>query len=936
MEKRQLQKDGGAIGANNFQTVGDLTRLSREDVQKLYHDLLVHQEELKAQNEELIQARNSLSEARDRYANLFEFAPLGYVILSEKNMVTRANLTACSMLGVKRVELEGKRFSHFIDGSSQDEFYLCLRRLKETGARQQCQVLVKRPDQTPLWVDVIATANPEGTMLALMDITTQKTAEEDSRKAEQRYRELVRLAPVAINEIGFKPLRYTSVNDAMCDLLGYSRRELLAMDPFELLANGDKARFESRISAWLSGKLPPSGTEYTVKTRDGRTIEAELQVSFTRDSDGNPSGAVVVAHDVTERNAARRVIDRQALILYTINNIGIEFSHNRSLDQLASFCLKILLDMTESKMGFISLINETGNMKLIAVSGPGIAVENEGVADMHHSSTMQVHYDWVFRNGRTFVNNEAGGSLYAYPEIGALMIVPLLYLERPIGIITLGSNNKGYDDQDIEFCERISQPVGEMLELRKLEQALRESERDYRELTESAASIILKFDSTGKITFINQYGLDFFGYKKDDLIGSDIARLVPETETGGRTLSGLGSRILERPDHFVEFENENVLADGKRVWVSWRNRAIRDENGNVCGMLAVGQDITRRRNIESELGAHRTRLEELVDERTAQLTRLHEELKSREADLKRLIEGNTDAMLVVDGGGKVRFTNAAGKKLLGRDINNKAFGYSVSQNPTEIEIIKKGRTIIADMRSSDITWQKQPARLVSLRDISQLKRASNRIKDLSRRVLTSQERERQAIGHELHDEVGGLLTGLKLALFKAKKGLGEAAKTPEMEYVEDLVGQTMDTVSMLSHFMRPEVLNERGLMEALEWHFDEYTRHTDIEVEFSRKGISGRLPADIEIAVYRIAQESLTNAARYSGVGKVTVTLEVVGDILYLNVEDSGRGFDPGLISATSSGIAGMQDRAYLAGGELTVYSSPGAGTQISCEIPLK
>ncbi|MEJ2048035.1 MAG: sensor histidine kinase, partial [Dehalococcoidia bacterium] len=284
----------------------------------------------------------------------------------------------------------------------------------------------------------------------------------------------------------------------------------------------------------------------------------------------------------------------------------------------------------------------------------------------------------------------------------------------------------------------------------------------------------------------------------------------------------------------------------------------------------------------------------------------------------------------------IRFANMAARKLLGRNISGKTFGYNFLESPADIEIKKKGRVITADMRSTDITWRGSPARLVSIRDISRMKRASEMVRELSRRLLTSQEKERQAIGHELHDEVGGLLTGLKLALHKAKKGLGEAGKRPEIDYVDELVDETMEAVSVLSHSMRPEVLNERGLVEALEWHFDEFQRHTDIAVEFSREGISGRLPADIETAAYRIVQEALTNAARYSRAPKVMVTIELNDGVFCLNIEDSGRGFDPALISATSLGIAGMQDRAYLAGGELSVYSSPGAGTRISCEIPIK
>ncbi len=213
---------------------------------------------------------------------------------------------------------------------------------------------------------------------------------------------------------------------------------------------------------------------------------------------------------------------------------------------------------------------------------------------------------------------------------------------------------------------------------------------------------------------------------------------------------------------------------------------------------------------------------------------------------------------------------------------------------------------------------------------------TRKIHELSKRMLITQEKERQRIGHELHDEIGGLLTGLKLALHKAKKKLGEAADNSELGYVEELLNRTMETVSILSHSMRPEILDEMGLLEALRWHFEEYTRHTDIEIDFSHDGLDGRLPAEIETTAYRVIQESLTNVARYSGASRASVDIRLEDHKLLVEIEDLGRGFDPQMISATSLGLSGMQDRVLLAGGELIIYSSPGEGTRISCEINLE
>ncbi|MDD1697449.1 MAG: PAS domain-containing protein, partial [Methanoregula sp.] len=142
----------------------------------------------------------------------------------------------------------------------------------------------------------------------------------------------------------------------------------------------------------------------------------------------------------------------------------------------------------------------------------------------------------------------------------------------------------------------------DITERREAEEALRESERRYKELVESANSIIIKMDKEGKISFVNEFAQNYFGYSLNELLGQDVRILIPETESSsGRRLEEMTNSILKNPDDFAENINENVRKNGERVWISWRNRAIRDSDGNVIGNLAIGQDITERRKAEEAL-----------------------------------------------------------------------------------------------------------------------------------------------------------------------------------------------------------------------------------------------------------------------------------------------------------------------------------------------
>lgn len=218
----------------------------------------------------------------------------------------------------------------------------------------------------------------------------------------------------------------------------------------------------------------------------------------------------------------------------------------------------------------------------------------------------------------------------------------------------------------------------------------------------------------------------------------------------------------------------------------------------------------------------------------------------------------------------------------------------------------------------------------------ELSRANAELRELSQRLVDVQEAERRAVAHELHDEIGQWLTGLKLFL---ETSLKPGARVADQVFAEALgmIDETMERVRQLSVSLRPQMLDDLGLLPALGWHFQRFGKQTGIQVQFKHTPLAGRLPARLETAAFRIVQEALTNAARHSGVKEVAVRLWTDEQQLGLQIEDHGAGFDPGqaLAARSSSGLAGMRERAELLGGELTVESSHGAGTRLTVALPL-
>jgi PAS domain S-box-containing protein len=162
--------------------------------------------------------------------------------------------------------------------------------------------------------------------------------------------------------------------------------------------------------------------------------------------------------------------------------------------------------------------------------------------------------------------------------------------------------------------------VRNVTERKRAEEAQRESERKYRELVEHANSIILRWTRDGRIIFLNEFGQRFFGYTEAEICGRHVlGTLVPDTESGGRSLRTLISEICANPATFEQNVNENMRRTGERVWVAWTNKIVLDQQGRVSSILSIGQDITARMRAEEELRAAQASLERRVAERTAEL-----------------------------------------------------------------------------------------------------------------------------------------------------------------------------------------------------------------------------------------------------------------------------------------------------------------------------
>jgi PAS domain S-box-containing protein len=220
------------------------------------------------------------------------------------------------------------------------------------------------------------------------------------------------------------------------------------------------------------------------------------------------------------------------------------------------------------------------------------------------------------------------------------------------------------------------------------------------------------------------------------------------------------------------------------------------------------------------------------------------------------------------------------------------------------------------------------------RDITEHKAAEIALQTLSRRLLEVQEAERRHLARELHDEIGQLLTALRLLLRVSEDSPSEAIGN-RLAQARDIVNGLIDRVRGLSFDLRPADLDQLGLLPALLTLFERYTTQTGVLVNFKHNEVERRFAAEVETGAYRVVQEALTNVARHAGVAGVDVYVWADTKTLNLQIADRGDGFDPDAVfkAARSGGLVGMRERTMVLGGRLSIESS-GAGTTISAEIP--
>ncbi len=226
--------------------------------------------------------------------------------------------------------------------------------------------------------------------------------------------------------------------------------------------------------------------------------------------------------------------------------------------------------------------------------------------------------------------------------------------------------------------------------------------------------------------------------------------------------------------------------------------------------------------------------------------------------------------------------------------------------------------------------------------LERLAEGERRFRTISRGVVRVQEAERGRISRELHDGVGQSLTALKMQLELLEQD-AHAASSPLAKRLADLrslADGALQEVRQISRLIRPQMLDELGLLPTLQWLTRTFGERTGMAIGLVHDGLEARLDPEVETLVFRVVQEALTNVAKHAAAPSAEVRLSRSGARLGLAIEDRGKGFDAGAVLASGDeertfGLRGMRDRVQLLGGRFSIASTAGKGTRVDVEVPL-
>lgn len=838
------------------------------------------------------EAQRQVKESENRLRTILDTDPECIKLLGpdcELIDINRAGLAmldaenAESLLGKSLLPMVGQSYRQHIAHIVRDAY------LGQSGMAEFEMVTFKG---TLRWCEirVVPFRDADGTIIYVLaltiDNTAKRAAELELKQSEEKYRTLVEGAAdtIALFEAHGHII---DVNESACQLLGYTREELKTLTIFDVLSKKDLELAPIQFDVLERG-------EATIRQRkmvrkDGTLVETEVHTKKL--SDGN---YIALVRDLTERIKAEEAI--------------------RELEKQFTLFMN-----TTPVMAWI--VDENGTFRYM---NPFYADVFTGGKDLtghpfHEVFSPEVAAHFNDNNNRVFQSDEILRTIEPIKVKGDQEMILQVY-KFPLG----KSNGR-------KMLGCIAIDITEITQAR--ERILRE--RDLSDsIINSLPGIFYLFNSEGQYLRWNDQLEITSGYSSEE-----IAKMHPTDFVKGPELEYIKERISEVFEMGVsDAEADLVTKDGRRIPHYFTG--VKVMYNNMPCLIGTGIDITDRKKAESRL------------------------VRSEER-YRTLVEQAIDAIALYDENGQILDVNSGAEILLGynrQELANMTLDQILTPeekalNPVRYDILKKGDSTVkyrkmirkdGSVVETEVRSQRLPdGRYLSvIRDMSErirtkqeLENSYRAIRKLTAHLQNIREEERAHIAREIHDELGQQLTVLKMDVSWINKRINDSADDMTKDKMRELLSMlddTVKTVRRISSELRPSLLDDLGLMAAMEWQLKEFEKRSGIKTQIESPDSDIKLSNHVKTALFRIFQESLTNVARHSKAKHVVVSLDVRPEMFTLSIEDDGQGFDKSQLAEKKTlGILGMTERTTMIGGTYEIVSSPVSGTRVSVSVPV-
>lgn len=493
---------------------------------------------------------------------------------------------------------------------------------------------------------------------------------------------------------------------------------------------------------------------------------------------------------------------------------------------------------------------------------------------------------------------------------------------------------------------RTEQALDEEIKIHQnVREALQKSELLFKQLWEISADGMRLIDARGTILQVNRAFCDMVQMSEDELIGQPFSIVYERAFQQDMLQAYL--RHYRNNEILPHQELARQLWNGRRIWFAFSNSYL-EIPGSGRLLLSVIKDITIRKLAEIELQKSEQRFRMLFNHANDAIFVNH---ISDNGKFDRFIEVNDVACerLLYS---REEFSSLNPYSIIPQEYYGTLHEIirnllSKEQVIFEIEHLRKdNRRIPVEISSILFEYKNRPTVLSIARDITQrkqdeirLRSARDQLRRLASRLQSIREEERTMLAREMHDELGQMLTVLKIqiSLMTGQLQNRQPSLDEQINYISKLIDQTVESVQQMTSKLRPGILDELGLVAAIEWQADDFSKHTGITCKCSLPDEEVPLDKAKSTALFRILQEALTNVARHAQASRVSIFLRKKNQRLILEITDNGRGITKEqLHDSHSLGILGMRERALVVGGTLSINGVPGEGSNVKVELPME